>query len=116
MCNYYGSVPLVFSKWTVTSLPTVFWAFGLVIFGFKYLEIKHISWIAKLFSTIGKASYHIFLTQMVYFIFVGGLSNRIGVAANILICVVAGLLFYYFEIFVLSNNRFNLRIKKHVSS
>lgn len=103
MCNYCGYGPLIFSKWTVTSLPTVFWAFGLVVLGFKYLEFKNTSCIAKLFSTIGKASYHIFLTQMVYFNFLGGLSNRIGVEANVLICVIIGLIFYCFETFVLSN-------------
>lgn len=67
MYAYVGYVPKVFSKWTNTALPTVFWALALVILGMKYLEIEnnHVFW--YWFSRIGQASYHIFLVQKFLF-------------------------------------------------
>lgn len=98
MCNYYGYVPPIFSKWTVTSLPTVFWAFGLVILGFKYLNIENNNILIRILSLIGKASFHIFLTQMVYFCFGLGKFNLI---INLLACLIGGVIFYNFETKVL---------------
>lgn len=94
MCSYYGYIPWIFTKWNTTSLPTVFWAFGLVVLGFRYLNIESRFILARTFGTIGKASYHIFLTQMVYFVF--GL-GKYGVLMNIAICVIIGVVFYYLE-------------------
>lgn len=92
MCSYYGYVPQIFSKWTVTSLPTVFWAFGLVLIGFRFLNTKKSNFLLITFGIIGKASYHIFLTQMVYFAwsFV-----HFGFIINSLICIIVGVAFYF---------------------
>lgn len=98
VCNYNGYVPFIFTKWTVTSLPTVFWAFGLVLFGFKYLNIMKNNFFTKAFSTVGKASFHIFLTQMVYFGFSLG---QFGLLLNLLICIIGGITFYFIELWIL---------------
>jgi peptidoglycan/LPS O-acetylase OafA/YrhL len=100
ICYYYGYIPVIFSRWTHSSLPTVFWAFGLVVLGFNYLEIKNVIYISKVFSMIGKASYHIFLVQMAYFTF--GL-GALGLVSNILICIITGIMFYYFETLILNS-------------
>lgn len=64
---YLGYIPKLFSKWTNTSLPIVFWALYLVILGMKYLEKENRNLVTYLFSRIGKASYHIFLVQKIIF-------------------------------------------------
>ena len=59
---------------------------------------------SKVLETIGKASFNIFLTQMVYFSYAENLiekffSNNILLinVTNITICLLTGLTFYYFE-------------------
>lgn len=110
MCNYYGYVPVIFSKWTVTSLPTVFWALGLVILGLKYLDKESKVAFSGLLRMAGKASFHIFLTQMVYFKFVPGI---FGVVVNLPICIVVGIIFYHIEITVLERIRNSLKYGKY---
>lgn len=104
ICNYSGYIPKIFSKWTFTSLPTVFWALELVILGMKYLEIENKNVITNITSLIGKASYHIFLVQMVCFGFgLNSLFNYIKLNVvlrcllSIVLCCFVGIVFYYFE-------------------
>lgn len=103
-CNYYGYVPKIFSKWTTTSLPTVFLALKLVTLGMKYLKMEDKNIITNIASIIGKASYHIFLVQMVCFRF--GLNKvlnymKTNIIVNcilsVIICCSIGIVFYYFE-------------------
>lgn len=67
MYAYFGYVPQIFSKWTNTSLPIVFWALTVVILGMQYLEKENTNYLTALFTRIGQGSYHIFLTQKVLF-------------------------------------------------
>lgn len=93
-CTYYGYMPLIFTQWNTTSLPTVFWALSIVILGLKHLNDKEDNSIAGAIKTIGKASLHIYLVQMAYFHFEFG---RLGAILNMLLCIIIGTLFYYIE-------------------
>lgn len=105
VANYTSYEVKIFKNWTVTSLPTIFWAMGLVIMGFKYLEKEN-----KVFNLIGKASLHIFLIQMVYFNFLDKITKHfIMLPINILLCVFLGILFYFIELKItMSNKKFSL--------
>ncbi|MBS4535503.1 acyltransferase family protein [Clostridium sp. D2Q-14] len=94
MCTYYGYMPSIFIKWNTTSLPTVFWAFGLVVLAFKYInDMKEIR-IRNMIEIISNGTLHIYLVQMVYFHFDFG---RLNLVINILLCLIVGILFYYIE-------------------
>lgn len=101
---YLGQVPKAFSKWTNTSLPTVFWAVALVLLGMTYLEKEKTTKVMNLLSRVGRASYHIFLIQKLLFGF--GL-NKFFRSMNpsilssstiaILLCCFLGIIFYDLE-------------------
>lgn len=100
--NYYVYIPKAFTKWTRTSLPTVFWAFLLVYLGMKYLEIENKNILTNMASTIGKASYHIFLVQKLFFRFgINKVYKDINIVIKsllaIILCCSIGIAFYYFE-------------------
>lgn len=96
---YLGYEPKLIIYWTNTSciaclyiIPIMFFIFGkLRRLRFKPLEI------------LGKASYNIFLVQMVWYVFGTGWlgeiikSKVIHLSLNLLICVGVGVAFYYFE-------------------
>lgn len=97
--NYLQYTPKIIVHWATTSfiaclyiVPIMFWLIKKVKFcRFKPLEI------------IGKASYNIFLAQMVWYM-VGSwhleeiIHNRVFLlGANLLICIVGGVIFYYIE-------------------
>ena len=95
----------IFVNWTTTSMMTTFWIFPLFFILYKALGKLPPS---KL-QVIGKASYHIFLTQMVYYctIIPYRISSAVPsvwifAAINIIICVAFGCVFYYFEYFITS--------------
>ena len=101
--NYYKYIPKVFSKWTRTSLPTVFWAFLLVALGMKYLEIKNKNIVTHTASIVGKASYHIFLIQKLFFRFrIKNIFVNINIVlktlVTLVICSSLGIAFYYLDI------------------
>lgn len=91
---------LLFDYWKTTAMPVAFYIFPIVILLFRSFYHRRIPGkMGALFTWIGKASYHIFLVQMVYYHFeLGGAimhaSWYIAVPFNILISVPAGLLFY----------------------
>ena len=95
--KYMGVTPLFTVYWTGTS----FWA-GLFIIPIAYLLIRSRIHFAPL-ELLGKASYNIFLVQMVYFVFLDTVSfiqvsNRVlQMIINIVICCVIGVAFYYIE-------------------
>ena len=85
---------------------TAFYAFALVVMFLKVFETKsaNISQNApNIISTIGKSSYHIYLTQMVYYCYAYVLLHRylnnilLEILLSIIICCCAGILFYIFE-------------------
>lgn len=95
--SYTNYKPKIFKWWTGTSMFPVL--FIVPIFGF--LVEKNIRF-APL-EKVGKASYNIFLTQMVYFCYLYGKIKEIianvylNALASIVICVIIGIVFYEIE-------------------
>ncbi len=95
--RYLGYTPTFIRFWISTCFVACLFILPLTMlllkncnFGFKPLEI------------IGKASYHIFLTQMFYFydpsLIYNAISNRwIEMVVSLVICIFGGVLFYYIE-------------------
>ncbi|MBD5456788.1 MAG: acyltransferase [Lachnospiraceae bacterium] len=96
---YMGYTPLITNFWTTTSMWACLYIIpisGSLIFNKKLCN--------KLIETIGKASYNIFLVQMVYYNGAKALyrivqiKNRGGqLLMNIIICLSIGVLFYFVE-------------------
>lgn len=91
---YGGYTPIFFNRWSRTSMLAVFYVAPIM-----YLLINKVNWNCRPLSAIGKASYNIFLVQMVYFhlanrIFDGISGNFGGMITAYSICIVLGLLFY----------------------
>jgi peptidoglycan/LPS O-acetylase OafA/YrhL len=92
--KYTEAQPVIFTEWTGTSfvasmyiIPIVW----LIIRKNKNLKIN----IMQLF---GKASYEIFLTQMVFYNFVSAFLNRKAfLILSVLICVTFGVIFYVLD-------------------
>lgn len=105
----------LFEYWKTTAMPVAFYIFPIVILLFRRFYHSTIPGAAgRLLTWIGKASYHIFLVQMVYYHFdLGGRIMQaawyIAVPFNILVTVPIGLAFYE------ADNRFirKMRDVKH---
>lgn len=103
---------LLFGYWKTTAMPVAFYIFPIVILLFRRFYHSRIpGYFGKLLTWIGKASYHIFLAQMVYYHFeLGGAIMQaewyIAVPFNILVSVPAGLCFYELD------NRFMEKMKQ----
>lgn len=107
-----GYKPTFLTWWTGTSFPTAFYAFSLLYFFMKlepYLQ-KVKSYIEPLLF-IGRASFHIFLTQMLFFdplqkiyFNVNWLNNHIRTRYSLIICiafcVIVGCLWYELDTIV----------------
>lgn len=109
--SYTGYVPKILIYWKETSFvaslfiaPILGWAIGHIRFGFPPLEL------------IGKASFHIFLVQMVYYNYIWEMYLLIpNVLIHLLVsmanCVLVGVIFYYLEtkLSMFVAKKFNLR-------
>lgn len=90
----------LFGYWKTTAMPVAFYIFPIVILLFrKFYHCTIPGFVGRLLMQIGKASYHIFLIQMVYYHFeLGGAIMQtawyIAVPFNILVTVPLGLGFY----------------------
>ena len=90
----------LFGYWKTTAMPVAFYIFPIVILLFrKFYHCTIPGFVGRLLTQIGKASYHIFLIQMVYYHFeLGGAIMQtawyIAVPFNILVTVPLGLGFY----------------------
>lgn len=94
---YAGYKPMFFYRWSRTSMLAV-----LYIAPIAYLLIKKCTWECKPLAMIGKASYNIFFTQMVFFhlanrIFDGVDGTFLPMVASYAFCIIVGLLFYKIE-------------------
>lgn len=91
---------VLFGYWKTTAMPIAFYIFPIVILLFRRFYHSTIPGaLGGLLTWIGKASYHIFLVQMVYYHFeLGGAIMQaawyIAVPFNILVSVPLGLAFY----------------------
>ena len=100
--HYASLIPPFQADWQSQNTPSFFYPLLLVILALKFLP-QTLQLRFQRVTVIGKASYHIFLTQMVYFTTVAGsISKRIGstpmsAIINIVLCLVFGTVFYYCE-------------------
>lgn len=93
----------IFGYWKTTAMPVAFYIFPIVIMLFrKFYHLTIPGIIGDTLTQIGKASYHIFLVQMVYYHFeLGGKIMRAewyaAIPFNLLVNLVIGLLFFEFD-------------------
>lgn len=101
--KYMGYDLKLFTYWSWSSMVTAFYIFPIIHLLFYYGEEFHLKGkLGNLLSLMGAASYHIFLTQMVYY---GAGANKYLKAIptyevltmNILICVSVGIVFFKIE-------------------
>lgn len=103
---------VIFDYWKTTAMPVAFYIFPIVILLFRRFYHKIIPGIVGTALTqIGKASYHIFLVQMVYYHFeLGGVIMKvewyIAVPFNLVVTLLFGLLFFE------ADSRFIQQMKK----
>lgn len=103
---------VLFEYWKTTAMPIAFYIFPIVILLFRRFYHSTIPGaFGRLLTWIGKASYHIFLVQMVYYHFeLGGAIMQaawyIAVPFNILVSVPVGLAFYEID------NRFICKMRQ----
>ena len=109
--EYWGYEYRIFRYWSRTSMVVAAWIFPVLYFLVNNYDSKIISnWWGRLIGKIGKASYHIMCTQMLWFDFRGVLIYRyydlskLGVMAEtgcaVLFSVLSGLLFYKMQYIV----------------
>lgn len=96
---YLQYTPRVFIYWTKTSMLAVLYIVPVFLVCFrKFRTVKCFA-----LEHIGKASYNIFLVQMVYYGYVNkiwqltGCPRYVHLGINIVICVIFGVIFYYIE-------------------
>lgn len=104
---YTGYTPVLATRWTNTSIFAAPYAFGIVWLFLKMedrmVEARRMKRVIAFGAYLGKASYHIFLMQMVYF---GTALSReilemtnlgISIIVDLAICLAAGCVFYELE-------------------
>lgn len=70
--HYWGFTPPVQPDWLSQNAPSYLWPFAIVLFGLRKFPARA-KGIWEYCTELGKASYHIFLVQMVYFWTIGNL-------------------------------------------
>lgn len=99
--SYYGYTPTIVSHWTQTSFFTALFIIPIMGLILRSAKLKELS--CPPLELIGKASYNIFLVQMVYFNYVA--ARIYPIAKSLLLCnilnlcitILAGILFFYVE-------------------
>ena len=113
--SYTSYEPKLFTFWSTTSAPATLYIAPIMFISVKMLKVKF----APL-ELIGKASFDIFLVQMVYFVlyenffresFFADLSDILGFAITVIICVILGILLWFVE-----NELIFKRIKRRILS
>ena len=96
LCEYIGIAPPITNLWTGPS----FWACLFIIPIAAPMILSKIH--NRVIELFGRASYNIFLVQMVYYLaadrIYGLVPNRLlQLIINLIVCVIAGVVFYFFE-------------------
>lgn len=115
--NYFNFRLPIEPSWLSQNAPSYFWPLLIVILGLKFLPKIELTFLGKKLALFGKASYHIFLVQMVYFFIVNSfnlLNNNLFVVLNLIICLVFGLVFFKFES-TFGKNKNKVKFSKQVS-
>lgn len=94
---YTSYQEVIIQNWENTSMMCAFWIVPIFMILYKHFqEMKD-----RKIYIIGRASFHIFLVQMVFIdnreLFLKGMGNLENAIVNILICVPLGLIFYHFS-------------------
>lgn len=102
--NYFGLNLPVYHAWKSQNAPSFMYPFALMIFGLKKLPSHSKNFMGRILAIIGKRSYHIFLCQAFYFMFLNMFTHvmphldvHFAVPVNIFMCVILGITFYYCE-------------------
>lgn len=96
--QYLGFQPIILTQWTRTS-----WLPCLYIKPIAAFLIKHVQLKCLPLEVFGKASYDIFLVQMIYYTFLCSyVYNKyanawVRISINLVLCLSVGLVFYYIE-------------------
>jgi peptidoglycan/LPS O-acetylase OafA/YrhL len=112
---YLGYQPLVIIYWGITSLLAALWIVPIVWVLLKNPKMSQLK--CKPLEEMGKASYNIFLTQMLFFYFGAGILYKIIPirALQLIICILVstlvGYVFYLIESKI--TNRISKRCKEH---
>lgn len=99
MINYGGYQPKIIKYWSGTSFFAALYIAPIFYFIFGLLRGKK----CYLLEAVGKASYNIFLFQLLYFYYLYSYlldtyNNRVTqIIASIFICTVGGIIFYHIE-------------------
>lgn len=103
--DIFWQIPIFNKVWSKQLFLANFYPIGIVFLIMKYMKVYEIKSIAY----IGKASYHIFLVQMIYFIYnpIGKILNLyqlnnvtkgiVLLIINLITCILLGILFYKIE-------------------
>lgn len=106
LISYTDYKPVLFNRWYTTSMMTVFYIAPIYILGQNLLKNMRCRWIEEL----GKASYHIFLVQIIYYNYVSPHLNLEIRMLKMLLGVVLSLGFGYG--YYLLYNKVRARLKK----
>ncbi|MDB5262066.1 MAG: acyltransferase [Adhaeribacter sp.] len=92
----YGKldIPQIKEEWETQNVLTFSYAAFLILLLFKALPDHSDNWLLQFLATMGKASYHIFLLQILYF---GLLNEKHHLLINLIICLLLGYLFFRYE-------------------
>ena len=105
--SYTNYRPAIFTRWNTTSMMTAFYALPIVAFSLKFGRKLHCAFLEHL----GRASYFIFLFQMIYYNYLKTLipieTRWLKLAVGVSICLAGGYGFY------LLDNRVCAAVKKH---
>ena len=97
--SYIGYKPKIITYWAGTSFIACLYVIPLVMFLIKKIENVKVG----LLEILGKASYNIFLIQMIWYTFGSevikslGFSRSIHLCINIVVCLSVGVIFYMIE-------------------
>ena len=96
---YKDYVFFPYYNWKIVSTPMMFYALFFIIIVLKYFNNIKRNFIEKIITTIGKASYHIFLVQVIYYAMLEVIifNNKLDYIVHVFICLTVGILFYYLE-------------------
>lgn len=97
--RYFSVQPVIFIYWTGTSMMAGLFVVPMAIL--LILKFSNVRW--KLLEIFGKASYNIFIVQMMYYKYLhlyikGRIPGLLGqLLVSMMICLSAGLIYYYIE-------------------
>jgi peptidoglycan/LPS O-acetylase OafA/YrhL len=90
--------PPFVSTWRTQNVLAAFYPATIAALGIRFLPSSGCGVVTKALTWTGRASYHIFLMQMLYFMLVPQFHGALMIVVNVVMCVLAGLGFYEVEL------------------